>query len=65
MTLDDEVTGTGLNIVPESYGMDVPSSCTIVIIAGEKRQLYSKIKFSLDSSGHKFSHTIFNPKFCP
>ena len=33
MTLDDEVSGTGLDIVPESYGMDVP--CTIVIVAGE------------------------------
>ena len=37
MTLDDEDSGTGLDIVPESYGMDVQSSCTIVIIAGEKR----------------------------
>ena len=37
MTLDDEDSGTGLNIVPESYGMDVPSACTIVIIAGEIR----------------------------
>ena len=35
MTLDDEVSDTGLDIVPESYGMDVPSACTIVIIAGE------------------------------
>ena len=35
MKLDDEDLGTGLNIVPESYGMDVPSACTIVIIAGE------------------------------
>ena len=37
MTLDDEDSGTGLNFVPESYGMDVPSACTIVIIAGEIR----------------------------
>ena len=35
MTLDDEDSGTGLNIVTESYGMDVPSACTIVIITGE------------------------------
>ena len=40
MTLDDEVSDTVLDIVPESYGMDVPSACTIVIIAGEKRPLY-------------------------
>ena len=25
----------GLHLVSETYGMDVPSSCTIVIIAGE------------------------------
>ena len=37
MTLDDEVSGTGLVIVPESYGMNVPSACTIVIITGEIR----------------------------
>ena len=37
MTLDDEVLGTGLDIVTESYGMAVPSACTIVIVAGEKR----------------------------
>ena len=35
MKLDDEDSGTGLNIVPESYGMGVPSACTIVIIAGK------------------------------
>ena len=40
MKLDDGDSGTGLDIVPESYGMDVPSACTIVIIAG-------KIKLSL------------------
>ena len=37
MTLDDEISGDGLDIVVESYGMDVPSACTIVIIAGEIR----------------------------
>ena len=35
MMLNNEDSGTGLDIVPESYGMDVPSACTIVIIAGE------------------------------
>ena len=35
MTLDDEDTGKGLQLVPESYGMDVPSACTIVIISGK------------------------------
>ena len=37
MTLDDEISGDGLDIVVESYGMDVPSACTIAIIAGEIR----------------------------
>ncbi len=35
MKLDDEDTGKGLQLAPESSGMDVPSACTIVIIAGE------------------------------
>ena len=34
MKLDDEDTGKGLQLVPETHGMDVPSACTIVIIAG-------------------------------
>ena len=36
MKLDNEDTGKGLKLVPETYGMNVPSSCTIVIIAGTK-----------------------------
>ena len=35
MRLKNEAIGNGLQLVPETYGMDVPSSCTIVIIAGE------------------------------
>ena len=36
MTLNDEDTGNNsLQIVPETYAMDVPSACTIVIIAGK------------------------------
>ena len=38
MRLDDEDTGKGLQLVPESHGMDVPSACTIVIIAGKLKQ---------------------------
>ena len=34
MRLDDEDLGDGLKLVSGSYGMDVPSACTIVIIAG-------------------------------
>ncbi len=35
MRLDDEDTaGKVLHLVPETYGMDVPSACTVVIIAG-------------------------------
>ena len=32
--LDTEDTGNALHLVSETYGMDVPSACTIVIIAG-------------------------------
>ncbi len=34
MRLDNEDTGYTLHLVPEAYGMTVPSACTIVIIAG-------------------------------
>ena len=34
MRLDIENTGNGPQLVPETYGMEVPSACTIVIIAG-------------------------------
>ena len=37
MKLDDEDSGNGFDILPGTYGMDVPSAYTIVIIAGEKR----------------------------
>ena len=35
MRLDDEDTGKGLKLVPESHGMDVPNACSIVIIGGK------------------------------
>ena len=35
MTLENEESGNGLNFVPQTYGMDVPSACTIVVIAGK------------------------------
>ena len=46
MRLDNEAIGDGLKLVPETYGMDVPSSCTIVIIAGEckKKSMTNKIE---------------------
>ena len=34
MRLDDEHSVDGLKLVSGSYGMNVPSACTIVIIAG-------------------------------
>ena len=34
MRLDDEDSGYGLKLVSGAHGMDVPSACTIVIIAG-------------------------------
>ena len=39
MTLENEESGNGLNFVPHTYGMDVPSACTIVIIAGKNYAL--------------------------
>ena len=42
MRLDNEAIGNGLQLVPETYGMNVPSSCTIVIIAGENIKLFGK-----------------------
>ena len=35
MRLDDEDSVDGLQLVPGTYGMNVPSACTIVIIAGK------------------------------
>ena len=35
MTLDDEHAGKGLKLIPGTFGMNVPSACTIVIIAGK------------------------------
>ena len=34
MRLDDENKGNDLRLVPGSHGQNVPSTCTIVIIAG-------------------------------
>ena len=39
MRLDDEDTGKGLQLVPEPHGMDVPSACTIIIVAGKWIQI--------------------------
>ncbi len=45
MTLDDEDTENGLQLVPGSHGMNVPSTCTIIIIAGKIRKaLNNRIK---------------------
>ena len=45
MTLNDEDTGNNsLQIVPETFGMDIPSACTIVIIAGKIRKYPDKTK---------------------
>ena len=39
MNLDNEEKRNGLKLVPETYGMEVPSSCTFVMIAGENINL--------------------------
>ena len=35
MRLDDEDKENGVQLIPESHGMDVPLACTIVVIAGK------------------------------
>ena len=52
MRLDNEAIGNGLQLVPETYGMDVPNSCTIVIIAGEKIKLMTNKHYCRGSSVH-------------
>ena len=43
MSLDDEDSGDGLKLLSGTHGMEVPSACTIVIIAGNNLQ--TKIDF--------------------
>ena len=52
MRLKNEAIGNGLHLVPETYGMDVPNSCTIVIIAGEKIKLMTNKHYCRGSSVH-------------
>ena len=47
MRLDNNDTEKSLQLVPETYGMDVPNSCTIVIIAG---RLMTPIETSLTNA---------------
>jgi len=35
MRLDDEDTGNSVKLVPETFGMNIPNACTIIIIAGK------------------------------
>ena len=39
MRLDDEDTGKSLKLVPETFGMNIPNACTIIIIAGKWQQI--------------------------
>ena len=50
MRLDDEDSENGLKLSPGSYGMNVPSACTIVIIAGWHMDT-KKLKETLPTSG--------------
>ena len=43
MRLDNEDTWKDLQLVPESHDMDVPSACTIVIIAGNSNRCFKKL----------------------
>ena len=48
MTLDDEDTENGLQLVPGSHGMNVPSTCSIVIIAGKNFSIFSLLKMKAE-----------------
>ena len=49
MTLDDEDSGDGLKLVSGTHGMNVPSACTIVIIAGNLTQKLGFLKLNKHS----------------
>ena len=42
-----DIADTGFLSVPGSHGMNVPSTCTIIIIAGKYRQLKRIYKIAL------------------
>ena len=53
MRLADEDSENGIHLVPGSHGMNVPSACTIVIIAGF-RLIHTQtrtVKVSFSNSG--------------
>ena len=52
MSLDDEDSGDGLKLVSGTRGMDVPSACTIVIIAGTLNQETGAFKTHLEITFH-------------
>ena len=56
MRLDDEDSEDGLKLVSGSYGMDVPSACTIVIIAGRVK---TQKEFCV--CHHFYGHYHFGP----
>ena len=49
--LDNNDTEKSLHLVPETYGLDVPSACTIVIIAGKQQRLKLPPKYKFPSLG--------------
>ena len=61
MRLADEDSENGLQLVPGSHGMNVPSACTIVIIAGFRFQINThssknfKIKVTFSIPGQYIS----------
>ena len=50
MKLDDEETEKGLQLVPETYGMDAPNACTVVIITGKWPNKYKQTNGMLDKA---------------
>ena len=55
MRLADEDSENSLQLVPGSHGMNVPSSCTIVIIAGLKIGTKNNLKETFSTQGKYIS----------
>ena len=51
LMLDNEDKGNGVKLIPETHGMDVPSACTIVIIAGNVHEQANICMYLFQSLG--------------
>ena len=55
MRLDDEDSGIGLQFISGTYGLNVSSACTIVIIAGLKIATKNNLKETFSTQGKYIS----------